>query len=97
MKSYIYTNNHLMSIIQSWLNVDEGHDFHQTEAVLSTLNIPRVLKPELDHLMAALHPLLTTPHPQPSEVSEFLSSLLTLYTRLTEFTAIEHYLLSRHL
>ncbi|CAM3559007.1 hypothetical protein FPI77_28265 [Klebsiella quasivariicola] len=101
MKSYLYAKNRLMLIILSWLSADEAfpprHDFQQTEAVLSTLHIPYVLKPDLDQLRAALQPLLVMPRPQASEVSAFLSALLALYTRLTEYTAVEHYLLSRHL
>ncbi len=94
MKSYLYAKNRLMLIILSWLSADEAlpsrHDFQQTEAILSTLHIPYVLR-------ATLQPLLATPGPQACEVGAFLSALLALYTRLTEYTAVEHYLLSRHL
>ncbi|WP_159188222.1 hypothetical protein [Klebsiella pneumoniae] len=97
MKSYLYAKNRLMLIILSWLSADEAlpsrHDFQQTETILSTLHIPYVLKPDLD----TLQPLLATPRPQACEVGAFLSALLALYTRLTEYTAVEHYLLSRHL
>ncbi|MDQ6262452.1 hypothetical protein NG714_23645, partial [Klebsiella pneumoniae] len=58
---------------------------------------PYVLKPDLDQLRATLQQLLATPRPQACEVGAFLSALLALYTRLTEYTAVEHYLLSRHL
>ena len=84
-----------------WLSADEAlpsrHDFQQTETILSTLHIPYVLKLDLDQLRATLQPLLATPRPQACEVGAFLSALLALYTRLTEYTAVEHYLLSRHL
>ncbi|HDS2364456.1 TPA: hypothetical protein ACYF24_005135 [Klebsiella pneumoniae] len=101
MKSYLYAKNRLMLIILSWLSADEAlpsrHDFQQTETILSTLHIPYVLKPDLDQLRATLQPLLATPRPQACEVGAFLSALLALYTRLTEYAAVEHYLLSRHL
>lgn len=101
MKSYLYAKDRLMLIILSKLSADEAetprHYFDQTEAMLSTLHIPYVLKPDLDHLRATLQPLLTASEPQVSETVEFLSALLVLYTRLTEFTAVEDYLLSRHL
>ena len=95
MKSYLYAKNRLMLIILSWLSADEAlpsrHDFQQTETILSTLHIPYVLKPALDQLRATLQQLLATPRPQACEVGAFLSA------RLTEYTAVEHYLLSRHL
>lgn len=101
MKSYLYAKNRLMLIILSWLSADEAlpsrHDFQQTETILSTLHIPYVLKSDLDQLRATLQPLLATSGPQACEVGAFLSALLALYTRLTEYTAVEHYLLSRHL
>ena len=62
MKSYLYAKNRLMLIILSWLSADEAlpsrHDFQQTEAILSTLHIPYVLKSDLDQLRATLQPLL---------------------------------------
>ncbi|HBW8901568.1 hypothetical protein [Klebsiella quasipneumoniae] len=101
MKSYLYAKDRLMLMILSWLNTDETlpsrHDYHQAEALLCTLHIPYVLKPDLEQLRATLQPLLTTAGPQVGEVNAFISALLTLYTRLTEYTAVEHYLLSRHL
>lgn len=101
MKSYLYAKNRLMLIILSWLSADEAlpsrHDFQQTETILSTLHIPYVLKPDLDQLRATLQQLLATPRPQACGVGAFLNALLALYTRLTEYTAVEHYLLSRHL
>lgn len=100
MKSYLYAKNRLMLIILSWLSADEAlpsrHDFQQTETILSTLHIPYVLKPDLDQLR------LRYSHYSPRRAAglwgkRFLNALLALYTRLTEYTAVEHYLLSRHL
>lgn len=75
MKSYLYAKNRLMLIILSWLSADEAlpsrHDFQQTEAILSTLHIPYVLKSDLDQLKATLQPLLATPGPQTCEVGAF--------------------------
>jgi hypothetical protein len=69
MKSYLYAKNRLMLIILSWLSADEAlpsrHDFQQTEAILSTLHIPYVLKSDLDQLRATLQPLLATPGRRP--------------------------------